>query len=72
VIAALLVASLVALHGPDGHLILIAPQHIVSLRAPRAREHFAPGTGCLLLTDDSKLVSVLDRCEDVRKMIDPK
>lgn len=63
-------AALVALSGPDNQTIFIAPQHIVSLRAPRATEHFAPGTRCILLTVDGRLVSVRDRCEDISRMIE--
>lgn len=63
-------AVLVALSGPDNQTIFIAPQHIVSLRAPRATEHFAPGTRCILLTVDGRLVSVRDRCEDISRMIE--
>jgi hypothetical protein len=65
-----LIASLVALQGPDGQQIILAPQHIVSLRAPRSSEHFAPGTRCLLLTVDGRLVSVINRCADIRQMIE--
>jgi hypothetical protein len=69
-LSVLIVVSLIALQGPDGQVILVSPKHIVSLRAPRSHEHFARGTGCVLLTDDAKLVSVLNRCEDIRKIIE--
>jgi hypothetical protein len=65
-----LIASLLALQGPDGQAILVAPEHVVSLRAPRSHEHFAPGTRCILLTSDGRLVSVINRCADIRKMIE--
>jgi hypothetical protein len=64
-----LVASLIALQGPDGQAILVAPEHVVSLRAPRSHEHFAPGTRCILLDVAGRLVSVLNRCTDIQKMM---
>lgn len=67
---ATLVAAWIVLTGPDGQRILVAPQHIVSMRAPRARDHFARGTNCLLLTDDGKLISVANRCDDIQRGIE--
>jgi hypothetical protein len=66
----LLAMHLIQLTGPEHQMIELNPKSIVSMRSPRAAEHFAPGMHCLIHTMDSKIVVVQERCDDVRHMIE--
>lgn len=59
--------KLIELTGPDGQHIEINPSEIVSLRAPRDSEHFAPGISCLVSTADGKYVGVVEGCEVIAR-----
>ena len=61
----LAVLQLIELTGPDRQVIIVSPDEIVAMRAPRVIEHFAPGTRCLLNTVDGKGVAVQETCEQV-------
>lgn len=56
----------VQLTGPDNQTIWVNPKQIISIREPRSNMHFAPGTKCLLLTVDGKLITVQEPCTQVR------
>lgn len=58
---------LIELTGPEDQHIEINPSEIVSLRAPRASEHFAPGINCLVSTADGKYVGVVESCETIAR-----
>jgi hypothetical protein len=67
----LLALRLIELTGPDDQHIEINPSEIVSLRAPRGSEHFAPGINCLVSTADGKYVGVVESCEAIaRRMME--
>jgi hypothetical protein len=70
-IAALLVASLVALTGPDGQVIWVSPTHVVTVREPRGVNlgHWPPGTQCLVGFTDGKFVTTSERCDRVRQKL---
>jgi hypothetical protein len=59
---------LVALSGPDGQVIFVNPEEIISIRAPREThaQHFASAIHCVLQTADGKLINVVDDCDTVR------
>ena len=58
--------KLVVFHGPDGHLIEINPDEVVSLREPREMErHFHKEIRCLIFTSDGKFTGVTEDCIEV-------
>ena len=65
-LAVLMAFKLVVFHGPDGHLIEINPDGVVSLRVPRDNErHFHNEVRCLIFTSDGKFTSVTEDCVEV-------
>ena len=73
-IVALLVATLgtVELTGPDGQLIYVNPEQVVSIREPRdpERRHFAKDVHCLLNMTDGKFITVTEECVFVQKLLE--
>jgi hypothetical protein len=65
----LIVLQLVRFMGPENQVIEINPELVVSVRAPRLREHFAPGVRCIISTDDGKFVTVIEPCSRVRELL---
>lgn len=59
----LLAMELVRFHGPDGQIIDISPQHVVSIRNPRHVDLVAEDIKCLLHTDDGKAIAIIEDCE---------
>jgi hypothetical protein len=64
-----LALELITVTGPDNQVIQLNPNVIVSLRAPRVGEHFAPGTNCLIHTSDGKIVVVKETCAQVDNLL---
>jgi hypothetical protein len=69
-----LVLALITLHGPEGQVIFVNPQEIVSFREPRETnaEHFTASVRCVLQTADGKLINVADTCDEVRHKLGAK
>lgn len=65
-----LLTLLVVLTGPDGQLISLNPNTVVTTRAPRSTEHFAPGIKCLIHTIDGKFIAVQEDCDTVKNLIE--
>ena len=64
---------LVVLHGPDGHVVEINPEEVVTLREPRGQEHghFHSNIKCLVFTADGKYLGVTESCATVEhKLMD--
>lgn len=61
---------LIHLTGPGDQVIELNPDQLVTSRAPRSSDHFAPGTHCLINTADGKVVAVKEDCETVERLID--
>lgn len=61
---------LIQLSGPNGQVIELNSDAVVSLRAPRSGEHFAPGTRCLVHTADGKVITVREECGVVKKLVE--
>lgn len=51
-------------------MIELNPKTVVSLREPRAAEHFWKGAHCLINTTDGKIVVVQETCDEVIKLIE--
>lgn len=65
--AGLLAFKLVQLHGPNGQLIEINRDEVVSLRQPRGDEkHFHSDVRCLVFTSDGKFTGVQESCTEVQ------
>jgi hypothetical protein len=58
---------LIELSAPDGHPIWINPQEILELHDARSqhREHFAPGTKCMIQMSDGRTLQTGDACDTV-------
>jgi hypothetical protein len=73
VMHALVLASLsfITVHGPDGQEINVNIPQISTLRAPRqtTEEHFAPGTRCLIIMTNNRLITATETCVEVVKKI---
>jgi len=69
--AAVLALEFVRLTGPDGQIIELNSDQIVSLREPRAefKDHFTKGTNCLIFTTDGKFVAVTEPCKVVHELM---
>jgi hypothetical protein len=61
---------LVELTGASGESIVLNSDAVVTIRAPRRSDHFAPGMQCLITTSDGKYVAVRQQCHTVRELID--
>jgi hypothetical protein len=66
----LVVVHLLRLTGPEHQVIELNPKTVVSLREPRAAEHFWKGAHCLINTTDGKIVVVRETCDEVIKLIE--
>jgi hypothetical protein len=49
--------------------VWLNPDQIINLREPRNASHFAPGTRCLILTADGKLLTTAESCDAVRRKL---
>lgn len=67
----LLSVILLELTGPDKQMVEVNPSEITMIRQPRHdhREHFAPGTRCLIFTADGKYIAVIETCRQVNDML---
>jgi len=67
---------LVRVTGLDGQEIDLNPSQIVSLRSPRGvhdpRGVHHDAVRCLIHTTDGKIVSVVETCQDVLKMLEAR
>lgn len=66
---------LLVLHGPNGHAITLNPQQVTSLHAAvpgQKNQQISDAVKCLINTTDGKFVSVIETCDDVRRMIEGK
>jgi hypothetical protein len=61
--------TFVPLHGPNGQTIYVNPREVTSLREPQVKEHFGPGTRCLIYQSNARLVAVQDSCESARNRL---
>ena len=68
---ALVAVVLITLHGPDRQRIDINPNMIVSVRKPLEHNegYFKTGVSCVLSMVNSKIVSVIETCDEVRAEI---
>lgn len=58
------------LHLPGGREVTIAVNEIVSMRDGEHKgELVTPEVGCVINTEDSKFISVIESCQKVRDMI---
>ena len=63
---------MVLLHRADGGVVEVAPAHITSLhRAAGPKNRAVTGeVRCLLWLADGKMLSVLEPCEEVRRLLE--
>jgi hypothetical protein len=69
-LTALAVLHLVILTGPDGQVIQVNPDTVITVRPPRGNEHFHPEIKCLIHTADGKIVTVTEDCDTVRERLE--
>ena len=66
--------SLVILHRVDGGEVSVAPEHITSMhsKAPSSPQNklVTGEVRCIIWLDDGKLLSVLEPCETVKRLMD--
>ena len=72
--AAFLAGSMVLLHRADGGEVAVAPSQVTALhaRAPADRTNRAvtQEARCIVRLADGKLLSVLEPCEEVRRLLE--
>jgi len=68
------VIGMVLLHRPDGGEVAVAPSHVTSLHAKAptagANKLVVPEARCVVWLADGKLLSVVEPCDLVRKMLE--
>jgi hypothetical protein len=66
--------SLVILHRIDGGAVIVAPEHVTSMhsKAPASghNKSVTQEARCVLWLSDGKLLSVLEPCEAVKRLMD--
>jgi hypothetical protein len=71
ILKVVLALSFVALTGPDGQIVVINREHVVTVREPRKVEgHFHKDVKCLVHMDDGKFVAVIEPCDIVRQLLE--
>jgi hypothetical protein len=68
----LVVAVLIALHGPDGHDITVNMEEITSVHCRYQGSKsgsFAPGANAIINMTDGKFVSIRETCEELKKIL---
>jgi len=72
--AAAAALSLVLLHRADGGAVVVAAPHVTSLHERMAtsgtNKLFVPEAGCVVWLADGKLLSVIEPCTVVRKLLE--
>jgi hypothetical protein len=66
------VIGLVLLHSVDGNDVYINPELVTSLRAAipnKENKLVAQEVKCILYTTDGKFISVIETCDQVRKLL---
>jgi hypothetical protein len=72
-IAGLLAADeWISVTGADRQPIELNVANIVSVRSPRGEGHFSAEVRCLIHTTDGKVVTVIEPCDVVEKLLDAK
>lgn len=63
--------AFIVLHGPDGQVIYVSPDHITNYRQPRGVDqgHFTGNTRCLVFTVDGKYFTTAESCEEIGKRL---
>ena len=61
--------KLIQFTGPDGQVIVLNPDEVVSVRSPRSTDHFGQGIQCLIFTVDGKYIAVKEACSQVRETL---
>jgi hypothetical protein len=67
-----LALNFVAFTGPDGQVVNVAKEHVVTVREPRGetKGHFHQSVKCLIHLDDGKFVAVTETCDVVRQLLE--
>jgi uncharacterized protein YlzI (FlbEa/FlbD family) len=68
---------LIALHTVDGREIAVNPAHVTHMRQARPdsdadNKAFASGVHCMVNLSDGKFVTVVEDCDEVRRLIERK
>jgi hypothetical protein len=73
-IAGASLTALIQLSAPDGHPIWLNPGGVLELHdaRPSHREHFAPGTKCLVDMSDGRTVATSEACDVVIDKLWPR
>lgn len=68
----ILAFHLVQFTGPDGQVIDVYPENVVTVRPlrPGKEEHFGPGIKCLIHTTDGRHVAVIEDCDTVKRKLE--
>jgi nitrous oxidase accessory protein NosD len=64
-----LALALIQLLGPDGQIIEINPESVVTVRTPRGTDHFAKDIHCIVFTADGKNIAVVQTCDQVKELL---
>jgi len=66
--------SMVLLHRPDGGEVVVTPAHVTALHAKpptsAANKVVTPEARCVIWLSDGKVLSVIEPCAVVRKLLD--
>jgi len=69
---AALAMTMVLLHRADGGVVAVMPSHVTSLHAGvgTGKKVATPEARCVLWLADGKILSVLEPCDEVRRLLE--
>ena len=68
----IVLVALIILHSATGVAIDVNPHEITNLRRPEpGSPMFTPGVQCMVNLTDGKFVTVMETCDEVRRLIEP-
>jgi hypothetical protein len=64
--------ALALLHAPGGGAIYVNPDSVVTLHGKKGEknQHVTDAAKCVVVTVDGKFISVIETCDEVRKLLD--
>lgn len=71
ILEAVLALRLIELMAPDGQIVHINPEHVLTVHKPRedSKRLFSPNVHCVVTMNNGRFISVKNNCSEVRKLL---
>lgn len=71
ILEAVLTLKLIELMTPDGQIVHINPERVLSVHKPRedSRRLVSPNVRCVITMENGRFISVKNECGEVRKLL---